>query len=134
METTFDTTVTTEVNGRALSGLASRSSTMSWRLGQTPSPRLQAGDAPSLPGGYPQPRAGGGGGGASGGGAGRYPDPSRLVYNAPLRRGAGGVGQRGAELGEKGGAEGGPEVEVGGYMSDGDILAKNVRPDDVSSG
>ncbi|KAJ8269278.1 hypothetical protein COCON_G00118850 [Conger conger] len=138
LETTFDTTVTTEVNGRALSGLASRSSPMSWRLGQSPSPRLQAGDAPSLPGGFPQPRGGSGGaGGASGGGPpGRYahPDPSRLVYNAPLRRGAAGTGQRGAELGEKGGAEGGPEVEAGGYMSEGDILGKNARPDDVGSG
>ncbi|XP_064198495.1 neuron navigator 3 isoform X3 [Anguilla rostrata] len=136
LETTFDSTVTTEVNGRGLPALGSRS----WRLGQSPSPRLQAGDAPSLPGGYPQPRAGGGagGGGGSGGGGGtgaaRYADPSRLVYNAPLRRGAAGVGPRGAELGEKGGAEGGPEAEVGGYMSDGDILGKNARPDDISSG
>ncbi|KAJ8381418.1 hypothetical protein SKAU_G00021960 [Synaphobranchus kaupii] len=137
LETTFDSTVTTEVNGRAIPGLASRSSTMSWRLGQSPSPRLQAGDAPSLPGSYPQPRAGGGsGGGGASGGASRYAhtDPSRLVYNTPLRRGAAGVGQRGAELGEKGGAEGGPEAEVGGYMSDGDILGKNLRADDVSSG
>ncbi|KAG5846118.1 hypothetical protein ANANG_G00146360 [Anguilla anguilla] len=44
------------------------------------------------------------------------------------------VTTEGAELGEKGGAEGGPEAEVGGYMSDGDILGKNARPDDISSG
>ncbi|KAG7454672.1 hypothetical protein MATL_G00262270 [Megalops atlanticus] len=127
LETTFDSTVTTEVNGRGIPALASRSSPMSWRLGQSPSPRLQAGDAPSLPGGYPRPR--------SGAGAGRFAhaDPSRFVYTAPLRRAAA-AGARGAELGEKGGAEGGPEVDVAGYMSDGDILGKNVRAEDVSSG
>ncbi|KAJ8405313.1 hypothetical protein AAFF_G00323040 [Aldrovandia affinis] len=145
LETTFDSTVTTEVNGRAVPGLASRSSPMCWRLGQSPGPRLQASDAPSLPGSYSQPRAGGGssagssssgGGGGVGGGAGRYShaDSSRLVYTAPLRRAAAGLGQRGAELGEKGGADGGPEAEVGGYLSDGDLLGKNARADDISGG
>ncbi|KAJ8245377.1 hypothetical protein GJAV_G00270100 [Gymnothorax javanicus] len=119
LETTFDTTVTTEVNGRGLSGLASRSSPMAWRLGQSAaSPRLQAGDAPSLPGRF-----------AHGG------DSARFVYPAALRRGtAAGVGQRGAELVDKGVSEGEVEAEVAGYVSDGDLLAKNGRPDDISSG
>ncbi|XP_035257776.1 neuron navigator 3-like isoform X3 [Anguilla anguilla] len=108
LETTFDSTVTTEVNGRGIPALAARSSPMAWRLNQSASPRLQAGDAPSLPG--------------------------RFVYTAPLRRGAGGAGQRGAELGERGGAEGGAEADVAGYMSDGDLLGKNARADDISSG
>ncbi|KAL7882922.1 hypothetical protein SRHO_G00005800 [Serrasalmus rhombeus] len=127
LETTFDTTVTTEVNGRGLPSLSSRSSPMAWRLGQSQSPRLQAGDAPSMPG-YAPPRSG------ATGATGRYGDASRFVYSAPLRRVAT-SGGRGAELGEKGmPSEVGPEGDVGGYMSDGDILAKNVRADDVSSG
>uniref|UniRef100_A0A8C9RB84 Neuron navigator 3 n=1 Tax=Scleropages formosus TaxID=113540 RepID=A0A8C9RB84_SCLFO len=125
LETTFDSTVTTEVNGRSIPSLGSRSSPMSWRLGQSASPRLQAGDAPSLPGAYAAPRAVP---------AGRFAptDPSRFMYAAPLRRAA--AGARGVELPEKGGVEGvtevGVESEVTGYVSDGDILAKNVRPEE----
>uniref|UniRef100_A0A8K9UGT9 Neuron navigator 3 n=1 Tax=Oncorhynchus mykiss TaxID=8022 RepID=A0A8K9UGT9_ONCMY len=134
LETTFDSTVTTEVNGRSIT---SRSAPMtSWRLGQSaPSPRLQAGDAPSMPSTYttvPPPRTGAGTGGATG----RYghSDSSRFVYSAPLRRAAT-AGARGAEQGEKGGGpEGMLEMDVAGYMSDGDILGKNVRTDDITSG
>uniref|UniRef100_A0A672R3C9 Neuron navigator 3 n=1 Tax=Sinocyclocheilus grahami TaxID=75366 RepID=A0A672R3C9_SINGR len=107
LETTFDTTVTTEVNGRGLPALSSRSSPMSWRLGQASSPRLQAGDAPS----YATPRS-------SASTTARYGDPSRLLYTAPLRRAAA-SGVRGSEPGEKGGiSEAGPEVDVTGYGSD----------------
>nr|XP_021326326.1 neuron navigator 2 isoform X7 [Danio rerio] len=42
LETTFDSTITTEINGRALLTLSS----CPWRLGSS-SPRLQAGEAPS---------------------------------------------------------------------------------------
>uniref|UniRef100_A0A8K9V4E1 Neuron navigator 3 n=1 Tax=Oncorhynchus mykiss TaxID=8022 RepID=A0A8K9V4E1_ONCMY len=134
LETTFDSTVTTEVNGRSIT---SRSAPMtSWRLGQSaPSPRLQAGDAPSMPSTYttvPPPRTGASTGGATG----RYghSDSSRFVYSAPLRRAAT-AGARGAEQGEKGGGpEGMLEMDVAGYMSDGDILGKNVRTDDITSG
>lgn len=121
LETTFDTTVTTEVNGRGLPALSSRSSSMAWRLGQSSSPRLQAGDAPS----YAPPRS-------TTGTTGRYGDTSRLLYTAPLRRAAT-SGVRGSEPGEKGGiSEAGPEVDVTGYGSDGEILAKNVHADDMS--
>ncbi|XP_028809842.1 neuron navigator 3 isoform X3 [Denticeps clupeoides] len=129
LETTFDTTVTTEVNGRGLPSLSNRSSPMAWRLGQTSTPRLQAGDAPSMPGGYAPPRA-------SSATPGRYAnsDPSRFVYNAPLRRAAT-AGTRGGEQADKGGGpDGGPDVDQVGYMSDGDLLAKNSRPDDITSG
>lgn len=48
------------------------------------------------------------------------------------------MGTRAAEMTEKAGvegvAEGGAETDVGGYMSDGDILTKNGRPEDVGSG
>ncbi|XP_061617807.1 neuron navigator 3 isoform X4 [Phyllopteryx taeniolatus] len=134
LETTFDATVTTEVNGRSLPALATRSSPMAWRLGQTQTPRLQAGEAPSMPGGYPSPRAGAGGGGATATGRyGGHSDPSRFVYSAPLRRSA---EARGAERGERGGGglEGGKQMEVAGYMSEGDVLGKNERMDEITSG
>uniref|UniRef100_UPI00398F3504 neuron navigator 3 n=1 Tax=Pristiophorus japonicus TaxID=55135 RepID=UPI00398F3504 len=129
LETTFDSTVTTEINGRSMAAVSSRSSAMSWRLGQT-SPRLQAGDAPSLGTGYP-PR----------GNASRYihPDGSRYVYSAPLRRAAGARAGSACppDVAEKGGPEldrAPAEVDITGYMSDGDLLGKNARTDDIGSG
>uniref|UniRef100_A0A3B3CFA4 Neuron navigator 3 n=1 Tax=Oryzias melastigma TaxID=30732 RepID=A0A3B3CFA4_ORYME len=82
LETTFDTTVTTEVNGRNLPALTTRSSPMSWRLGPSQAPRLQAGDAPSMPSSYSSPRASTG---SSSTNTGRYSgpsDPSRFVHNS----------------------------------------------------
>ncbi|XP_056131750.1 neuron navigator 3 [Lampris incognitus] len=87
LETTFDTTVTTEVNGRSLPGLATRSSPMAWRLGQSQTPRLQAGDAPSIPsGGYAAPRSTGTMA-ATANAAGRYsghPESSRYITEGGL--------------------------------------------------
>ncbi|XP_078273284.1 neuron navigator 3 isoform X1 [Rhinoraja longicauda] len=129
LETTFDSTITTEVNGRTIPAVATRTTGMSWRLGQN-TPRLQAGDAPSLGTGYP-PRAN----------AGRYihPDGSRYVYSAPLRRPAGARAGSApqAEAAERGVPEfetGPGDADVTGYMSDGDLLGKNVRLDDIGSG
>ncbi|XP_051885850.1 neuron navigator 3 isoform X2 [Pristis pectinata] len=129
LETTFDSTITTEVNGRTIPAVSTRPSAMGWRLGQN-SPRLQAGDAPSLGSGYP-PRAN----------TGRYihPDGSRYVYGAPLRRP---TGSRVANASQPDPTDrGGPEFEaapgdmdVTGYMSDGDLLGKNARADDIGSG
>ncbi|XP_059328342.1 neuron navigator 3 isoform X2 [Ammospiza nelsoni] len=127
LETTFDSTVTTEVNGRSIPSLSSRSSTMTWRLGQA-SPRLQAGDAPSLGAGYPRSSAS------------RFihTDPSRFMYTTPLRRAAvsrlGNISQ--IDMSEKGTADLdiSSEADVGGYMSDGDILGKSLRTDDINSG
>uniref|UniRef100_A0AAX7T9K8 Calponin-homology (CH) domain-containing protein n=1 Tax=Astatotilapia calliptera TaxID=8154 RepID=A0AAX7T9K8_ASTCA len=79
LETTFDTTVTTEVNGRSIPALAARSSPMSWRLGQSQTPRLQAGDAPSMPSGYAAPRASTTGAGTTTGRYSGHSDPSRFV-------------------------------------------------------
>ncbi|KYO47808.1 hypothetical protein Y1Q_0019864 [Alligator mississippiensis] len=127
LETTFDSTVTTEVNGRSLPSLTSRSTPVTWRLGQA-SPRLQAGDAPSLGGGYPRSSTS------------RFihTDPSRFMYTTPLRRAAvsrlGNMSQ--IDLNEKGSGDldMSSEVDVGGYMSDGDILGKSLRTDDINSG
>ncbi|XP_075284034.1 neuron navigator 3 isoform X8 [Opisthocomus hoazin] len=127
LETTFDSTVTTEVNGRSIPSLTSRSTPVTWRLGQA-SPRLQAGDAPSLGAGYPRSSAS------------RFihTDPSRFMYTTPLRRAAvsrlGNISQ--IDMSEKGSGDldMSAEVDVGGYMSDGDILGKSLRTDDINSG
>ncbi|XP_069714092.1 neuron navigator 3 isoform X2 [Phaenicophaeus curvirostris] len=127
LETTFDSTVTTEVNGRSIPSLTSRSTPVTWRLGQA-SPRLQAGDAPSLGAGYPRSSTS------------RFihTDPSRFMYTTPLRRAAvsrlGNISQ--IDMNEKGSGDldMSSEVDVGGYMSDGDILGKSLRTDDINSG
>ncbi|XP_028388060.1 neuron navigator 3 isoform X1 [Phyllostomus discolor] len=127
LETTFDSTVTTEVNGRTIPNLTSRPTPMTWRLGQA-CPRLQAGDAPSLGAGYPR----------SGTSRFIHTDPSRFMYTTPLRRAAvsrlGNMSQ--IDMSEKASSDldMSSEVDVGGYMSDGDILGKTLRTDDINSG
>ncbi|ELW70521.1 Neuron navigator 3 [Tupaia chinensis] len=127
LETTFDSTVTTEVNGRTIPNLTGRPSPMTWRLGQA-CPRLQAGDAPSMGAGYPRSSTS------------RFihTDPSRFMYTTPLRRAAvsrlGNMSQ--IDMSEKASSDldMSSEVDVGGYMSDGDILGKSLRADDINSG
>ncbi|XP_043944008.1 neuron navigator 3 isoform X1 [Protopterus annectens] len=126
LETTFDSTITTEVNGRGIPSLTSRSSPVTWRLGQT-SPRLQAGDAPSLSGSYARTSSS------------RFlhTDPTRFMYTTPLRRAAasriGNISQM--DMSDKSGElDLSSEIEISGYMSDGDILGKSLRTDDVNSG
>ncbi|XP_040610857.1 neuron navigator 3 isoform X6 [Mesocricetus auratus] len=127
LETTFDTTVTTEVNGRTIPNLTGRPTPMTWRLGQA-CPRLQAGDAPSMGAGYPR----------SGTSRFIHTDPSRFMYTTPLRRAAvsrlGNMSQ--IDMSEKASSDldVSSEVDVGGYMSDGDILGKSLRADDINSG
>ncbi|NXK90963.1 NAV2 protein, partial [Formicarius rufipectus] len=129
LETTFDSSVTTEISGRSILSLAGRPTPLSWRLGQA-SPRLQAGDAPSMGNGYP-PR----------GNASRFvsAESGRYVYSAPLRRqlASRGSGCHVDILSDKGGDEvelEGIAMDATGYMSDGDVLGKNVRADDITSG
>ncbi|XP_012612160.1 neuron navigator 2 isoform X2 [Microcebus murinus] len=129
LETTFDTNVTTEISGRSILSLTGRPTPLSWRLGQA-SPRLQAGDAPSMGNGYP-PRAN----------ASRFinTESGRYVYSAPLRRQ---LASRGSsichvEVSDKAGEEmdlEGISMDAPGYMSDGDVLSKNIRTDDITSG
>ncbi|XP_004683042.1 PREDICTED: neuron navigator 2 isoform X2 [Condylura cristata] len=129
LETTFDTNVTTEISGRSILSLTGRPTPLSWRLGQS-SPRLQAGDAPSLGNGYP-PRAN----------ASRFinTESGRYVYSAPLRRQ---LASRGnsvchVDVSDKTGDEldlEGISMDAPGYMSDGDVLSKNIRTDDITSG
>ncbi|XP_034434704.1 neuron navigator 3 isoform X7 [Hippoglossus hippoglossus] len=84
LETTFDTTVTTEVNGRSLPALTTRSSPMAWRLGQTQTPRLQAGDAPSMPSSYAAPRASSTGAGTTTGRYSGHTDATRYLTDGGL--------------------------------------------------
>uniref|UniRef100_A0AAQ6AEC8 Calponin-homology (CH) domain-containing protein n=1 Tax=Amphiprion ocellaris TaxID=80972 RepID=A0AAQ6AEC8_AMPOC len=126
LETTFDGSVTTDISGRSILSLTSaRPSLSSWRLGQS-SPRLQAGDAPSLGNGYAGRVVGSQGG--------------RYLYPGHLRRQLAGRGGAlcSVELGDRAGEDidlDGIAMEVTGYMSDGDVLSKNaVRTDDVTSG
>ncbi|KAH0517238.1 Neuron navigator 2 [Microtus ochrogaster] len=129
LETTFDTNVTTEISGRSILSLTGRPTPLSWRLGQS-SPRLQAGDAPSMGNGYP-PRAN----------ASRFisAEAGRYVYSAPLRRQLASRGSRicHVDVSDKGGDEvdlEGISMDAPGYMSDGDVLSKNIRSDDITSG
>uniref|UniRef100_A0A673UPT5 Neuron navigator 2 n=1 Tax=Suricata suricatta TaxID=37032 RepID=A0A673UPT5_SURSU len=129
LETTFDTNVTTEISGRSILSLTGRPTPLSWRLGQA-SPRLQAGDAPSMGNGYP-PRAN----------ASRFinTESGRYMYSAPLRRQ---LASRGSsvchvDVSDKTGDDmdlEGISMDAPGYMSDGDVLSKNIRTDDITSG
>ncbi|XP_053369108.1 neuron navigator 2 isoform X4 [Clarias gariepinus] len=118
----FDSSITTETNAHGFR--SSRAAPLSWanRIGPS-SPRLQAGDAPSPGNGYPPH------GGVSGVTLGH----ARYLYPAPLRRqlAARSSAICGLELGERGEEL---ELDVSGYVSDGDVLAKNARADELSSG
>lgn len=114
------------MSSRSILSMASRPAPLSWasRMGQS-SPRLQAGDAPSVGNGY-QSRSGG-----VASGQGRY------LCQAPLRKlAARGSALCGLELGDR--VEdlelAGVGLEMSGYMSDGDVLAKNARSDELTSG
>ncbi|KAG5839915.1 hypothetical protein ANANG_G00210220, partial [Anguilla anguilla] len=91
LETTFDNSVTTEISGRSILSLTSRSAAL-----------------------------------------------SRYIYSGPLRRQlvARGSAISGAELGDKADDLDLESIamDAPGYMSDGDVLSKNVRTDDVTSG
>ncbi|KAJ3592787.1 hypothetical protein NHX12_005126, partial [Muraenolepis orangiensis] len=84
----------------------------------------EAGDAPSLGNGF-------GGGRVAGGPVGRYLYPGHLRRQLAGRGGALELGDRAADDIDLEGIA----MEVTGYMSDGDVLTKNVtRTDDVTSG
>ncbi|XP_064571887.1 neuron navigator 2 isoform X3 [Zonotrichia leucophrys gambelii] len=141
LETTFDTSVTTEISGRSILSLAGRPTPLSWRLGQS-SPRLQAGDAPSAgsayvspvgSGAFPPRGSAGRLGSAEPGGAARY------LYPAPLRRqlATRGSGLCHVDIADKAADDmdlEGLAMDAAGYMSDGDVLGKNIRADDITSG
>uniref|UniRef100_A0A674A472 Neuron navigator 2 n=1 Tax=Salmo trutta TaxID=8032 RepID=A0A674A472_SALTR len=126
LETTFDGSVTTEVSGRGMLNLSPRPNpALPWRLGPT-SPRLQAGDAPSVGNGYEV---------ATRGSASRMVSPESGRY----LRGGQTPGQESnsvcdLDTPDKMEELEGIAMETTGYMSDGDVLGRNLRMDKVSSG
>ncbi|XP_051545979.1 neuron navigator 2-like [Myxocyprinus asiaticus] len=114
LETTFDSTITTEINGRALLALSPRpSSALPWRLGSS-SPRLQAGDAPSSGKTFMH----------HGSGCGWH--TNRYQTCTP--------NLCGLELPDKVEELESVPMEKPGYMSDGDVLGKSMRMDCVTTG
>ncbi|XP_066506069.1 neuron navigator 2 [Hoplias malabaricus] len=111
LETTFDTCVTTEINTRGLLALSPRpASALPWRLGSS-SPRLQAGDAPSLGSGYSQHN-----------GRCRQKNSNRAADLCEL------------DVSDKVESMESLAVDTTGYMSDGEVLGKCVRTDSATSG
>ncbi|XP_059392723.1 neuron navigator 2 isoform X4 [Carassius carassius] len=116
LETTFDSTVTTAINGRALLALSSRpASALPWRLGSS-SPRLQAGDAPSSGNAFVQ----------HGSGCGQHTHSHQTCTHNRVHCAL--------ELSEKVEELEGVAMETAGYMSDGDVLGKSMKMDTVTSG
>ncbi|XP_067293020.1 neuron navigator 2 isoform X2 [Pseudorasbora parva] len=116
LETTFDSTVTTEINERALLALSSRpASALPWRLGSS-SPRLQAGDAPSSENMFVH----------HGSGCGRHTHRHQTcTHNGVVR---------GLELTEKVEDLEGVAMETAGYMTDGGLNLYSQRVNRVSDG
>uniref|UniRef100_A0A8C7LZ05 Neuron navigator 2b n=1 Tax=Oncorhynchus mykiss TaxID=8022 RepID=A0A8C7LZ05_ONCMY len=124
LETTFDGSVTTEVSGRGMLNLSPRPNpALPWRLGPS-SPRLQAGDAPSVGNGYEV---------ATRDSASRMVSPESGRY---LRGGQTPGQERNSvcdlDPPDKTEELEGIAMETMGYMSDGDVLGKNLRMDKVS--
>ncbi|MED6242534.1 hypothetical protein ATANTOWER_006061 [Ataeniobius toweri] len=57
---------------------------MAWRLGQSQTPRLQAGEAPSMPSGYSAPRSSTAGAAANTGRYGSHSDSSRYLSDSAV--------------------------------------------------
>ncbi|XP_026099203.1 neuron navigator 2-like [Carassius auratus] len=116
LETTFDSTVTTEINRRALLALTSRpASALPWRLGSS-SPRLQAGDALSSGNTVSQ----------HGSGCGQHTHRDQTCTHSGVLCDL--------ELSEKVEELEEVAVERAGYMSDGDVLGKSMKMDTVTNG
>uniref|UniRef100_A0A6Q2WYY8 Calponin-homology (CH) domain-containing protein n=1 Tax=Esox lucius TaxID=8010 RepID=A0A6Q2WYY8_ESOLU len=126
LETTFDSIVTTEVTGRGPLNLCTRPDpALAWRLAP-PSPRLQAGDAPSTGDGYAA---------ASRAPAGRAASPEGGLYGR-CRQASGqeGTAVCDLDLTDKMDELDGVAVETAGYISDGDVLGSDLRLENVSKG
>ncbi|KAK6319931.1 hypothetical protein J4Q44_G00090380 [Coregonus suidteri] len=126
LETTFDSSITTEVSGRGMLNLSPRPNpALPWRLGPS-SPRLQAGDAPSVGNGYKV---------VTRGSASRMVSPEGGRY---LRSRQTPEQESNSvcdlDLPDKMEELEGIVMETTGYMSDGDLLGKNLCMDKVSSG
>uniref|UniRef100_A0A8C8GB94 Calponin-homology (CH) domain-containing protein n=1 Tax=Oncorhynchus tshawytscha TaxID=74940 RepID=A0A8C8GB94_ONCTS len=124
LETTFDSSVTTEISGRGMLNLSPRPNpALPWRLCPS-SPRLQAGDAPSVGNGYAVVMRGSSSGMVS-------PEDGRYLRS---RQTPGQESNTVYDLSDKMEELEGVAIETTGYMSDGDVLGKNIHMDEVTSG
>nr|XP_046202374.1 neuron navigator 2-like isoform X4 [Oncorhynchus gorbuscha] len=124
LETTFDISVTTEISGRGMLNLSPRPNpALPWRLCPS-SPRLQAGDAPSVGNGYAVVMRGSSSGMVS-------PEDGRYLRS---RQTPGQESNTVCDLSDKMEELEGVAIETTGYMSDGDVLGKNIHMDKVTSG
>uniref|UniRef100_A0A673ZR07 Neuron navigator 2 n=1 Tax=Salmo trutta TaxID=8032 RepID=A0A673ZR07_SALTR len=124
LETTFNSSVTTEISGRGMLNLSPRPNpALPWRLCPS-SPRLQAGDAPSVGNGYAVVMRGSSSGMVS-------PEDGRYLRS---RQTPGQESNTMCDLSDKMEELEGVTIETTGYMSDGDVLGKNIHMDKVTSG
>uniref|UniRef100_A0A8C7NJM4 Neuron navigator 2b n=1 Tax=Oncorhynchus mykiss TaxID=8022 RepID=A0A8C7NJM4_ONCMY len=124
LETTFDSSVTTEISGRGMLNLSPHPNpALPWRLCPS-SPRLQAGDAPSVGNGYAVVMRGSSSGMVS-------PEDGRYLRS---RQTPGQESNTVCDLSDKMEELEGVAIETTGYMSDGDVLGKNIHMDKVTSG
>ncbi|XP_041693824.2 neuron navigator 2 isoform X3 [Coregonus clupeaformis] len=124
LETTFDSSVTSEISIRGMLNLSPRPNpVLPWRLGPS-SPRLQAGDAPSVGNGYTVVTRGSASGMVS-------PEGGRYLRS---RQTPGQESNSVCDLSDKMEELEGIAIETTGYMSDGDVIGKNIHMDKVTSG
>ncbi|XP_067913239.1 neuron navigator 1-like isoform X2 [Heterodontus francisci] len=128
LDTTFDSDISTEVNARGRGTSSSnRSSPLSWRYGQA-SPRLQAGDAPSV-----------GSGCQSGGNSGWFVrgDASHYSHTMPMRSSSKSCNISRLDLESLDSDDvdlKSISADMSGYMSDSDLLGKTMNDDDITTG
>ncbi|XP_041051668.1 neuron navigator 1-like isoform X1 [Carcharodon carcharias] len=128
LDTAFDSDISAEVNARGRGTSSSnRSSPLSWRYGQA-SPRLQAGDAPSV-----------GSGCQPGGNSGWFVrgDASHYSHTMPMRSSSKPCNISHLDL-ESLDADDvdlkSISADMSGYMSDSDLLGKTMNDDDITTG
>uniref|UniRef100_UPI00398E5C24 neuron navigator 1-like n=1 Tax=Pristiophorus japonicus TaxID=55135 RepID=UPI00398E5C24 len=128
LDTAYDSDISTEVNARGRgTSLSNRSSPLSWRYGQA-SPRLQAGDAPSV-----------GSGCQSGGNSGWFVrgDTSHYSHTMPMRSSSKSCNISRLDLDSLDADDvdlKSISADMSGYMSDSDLLGKTMNDDDITTG
>uniref|UniRef100_A0A4W3GDS8 Neuron navigator 1 n=1 Tax=Callorhinchus milii TaxID=7868 RepID=A0A4W3GDS8_CALMI len=128
LESTFESDISAELNGRGRgTSLSNRSSPLSWRYGQA-SPRLQAGDAPSV-----------GSGCQSGGNSGWFVrgDTSHYSHTMPMRSSSKSCNIAHLDLDSLDTDDVDLKSisgDMSGYMSDSDLIGKTMNDDDITTG
>ncbi|XP_078276803.1 neuron navigator 1-like isoform X3 [Rhinoraja longicauda] len=128
LDATFDSDLTADVNARSRGTSSSnRSSPLSWRYGQA-SPRLQAGDAPSV-----------GSGCQPGGNSGWFVrgDSSHYSHTMPMRSSSKSCNISRLDLDSLDAEDVDLKSisgDMSGYMSDSDLLGKTMNDDDITTG